>query len=47
LAQLVARFGELCPIEKAMGWMRCSKCGAQDVAAVVLRLCDPGCPRQR
>ena len=45
--RLLARFGELFPIETALVWLTCTKCGAQKPDATVLRLCDPGCPRQR
>lgn len=45
--QLIARFGELYPIEAALWSMRCDECKGRKVSARLARLCDPGCGRQR
>lgn len=47
VAALLKRWGELHLVEFAMNSLRCSACDQQDVAQVLVRLCDPGCPRQR
>ena len=47
VAQFLARWGDLLPVEAALARMRCSACGGCEVKARLLRLCDPGCPRQR
>jgi hypothetical protein len=44
---LLARYGELCPVEQAMFHFRCAERGEQRVSAKLARLCDPGCGRQR
>ena len=45
--RILARFGELYPAEQAMIWVRCVECGAVNPEARHMRLCEPGCPRQR
>ncbi len=47
LDALLRRWGELHLIEFAMDSLRCTKCGKQDVQHTMVRLCDPGCARQR
>lgn len=47
VAQLLARWGDLLPVDAALARMRCSAYGRYEVKARLLRLCDPGCPRQR
>ena len=47
VAQLIRRWGELLPIESAMQHLKCSECGRGSVEARNVRLCEPGCPRQR
>lgn len=44
---LIRRWGELHLVEFALHSLRCTACGARDVRHSMLRLCDPGCPRQR
>ena len=46
-AQLVARWGDLPPVEAALARMHCGTCKRCEVEARLLRLCDPGFPRQR
>ena len=45
--QLLNRYGDLCPVNQAMGHFRCAECQGQRVSAKLARLCDPGCGRQR
>ena len=45
--QLLNRYGDLCPVNQAMGAFRCAECQGQRVTAKLARLCDPGCGRQR
>ncbi len=47
VAMLLARYGELFPTERALFALRCLECGKRKVEAVTVRLCEPGCPRQR
>ncbi len=44
---LLRRWGELHLVEFAMQSLRCTSCGENDVRHTMVRLCDPGCPRQR
>ena len=45
---LLARYGELYPQEGAFLHLRCGSCAeVSKTVARLLRLCDPGCPRQR
>jgi ribosomal protein S26 len=45
--RLLKRFGELFPADDALIWVRCSECGAQSPEARQMKLCEPGCSRQR
>ena len=46
--RLIRRYGELMPVEQAMMRLRCAKCGEiGTVRPRTMRLCEPGCPRQR
>jgi hypothetical protein len=45
--QLLARFGELSPVEAAMLRMRCGKCEGGRFFHRLARLCDPGCRQWR
>ena len=45
--QLIARFGELYPLDSALWSLRCDECKSSKVSARLARLCDPGCGRQR
>lgn len=48
VAILVERYGEAYPIETALWRLRCARCDAVGrTEHVLMRLCDPGCPRQR
>ncbi len=47
IAQLLARYGELFPVEMALFHVKCTGCGECKVEARLARLCDPGCPKQR
>ena len=48
LGVLIRRLGETHPVEAALWRLRCEACGARGGAeARLLRLCDPGCPKQR
>lgn len=44
---LIRKWGDLHPIEFALLSLRCTECGARDVRHTMVRLCEPGCPRQR
>jgi hypothetical protein len=41
--QLLARYGELFPVETAMRRMRCGECDGARVVHRLARLCEPGC----
>jgi hypothetical protein len=45
--QLLARYGELYLVERAMLQMRCGECGCASVKPRLARLCEPGCRWQR
>jgi hypothetical protein len=46
--RLIKRYGELLPVDQAMMRLRCAKCGEVGTAkAKNMRLCEPGCPKQR
>jgi hypothetical protein len=45
--RLRVRFGESFPADEAMARVRCSECDSPNPDARHLRLCDPGCARQR
>ncbi len=47
VATLLARFGPVYPVDKALSRLRCSACQVVKVDARLFRLCEPGCPRQR
>ena len=42
----LTRYGDLCPVDQAMGHLRCAECQGQRISAKLARLCDPGCGRQ-
>jgi hypothetical protein len=44
---LIRKFGDLALIEFAMVGLTCRACGHRGAQALMLRLCDPGCPKQR
>ena len=45
---LVARYGELEPVETALLKMRCDECRVVGrVTSKLVKLCEPGCGRQR
>lgn len=47
--ELIRRYGELYPVEMALVKVRCTGCQnwGRNIEPKWLRLCDPGCPRQR
>ena len=44
---LIRKFGDLELVEFALVGLKCIACGHIGASALMLRLCDPGCPRQR
>jgi hypothetical protein len=44
---LLRKHGNLALVEFALVGLKCSECGARGACAMMLRLCEPGCPRQR
>jgi hypothetical protein len=44
---LIRRFGDLALVEFSLVGLKCSECGHLGASALMLRLCEPGCPRQR
>lgn len=47
VAQLLRRFDGRTPIADLQARMVCSACGGRSVDVRTIRLCEPGCPRQR
>lgn len=47
LAALLQRFGELTPVQQIRDRITCSACRSRATEIRMMRLCDPGCPRQR
>ena len=47
VAALLKRFGELTPIDRIRDRIPCSVCQGHAIEIRMMRLCDPGCPRQR
>jgi hypothetical protein len=45
--QLIRKFGELELVEFALITLKCTACGGRGATASMIRLCEPGCPRQR
>lgn len=45
--QLVRKHGELCLLEFALVSIRCTECRKYGATMKMVRLCDPGCPKQR
>lgn len=45
--QLIRKFGDLALVEFALVGLKCSACGHRGASALMRRLCEPGCPRQR
>lgn len=45
--QLIRAYGESAPTEGALLRLKCAACGERKVSAALMRLCDPGCSRQR
>jgi hypothetical protein len=44
---LIRKHGELAIVELVLVELKCTACGGHGASALMLRLCDPGCPRQR
>jgi hypothetical protein len=47
VALLLQRYDALTPIELVRERITCSSCRSREIDIRVMRLCDPGCPRQR
>ena len=45
--QLIRKFGELHLMEFALISLKCTACGGRGASALMLKLCEPGCLRQR
>ncbi len=45
--RLLRKHGELALLEFALAGIRCSECRNYGATATMIRLCEPGCPRQR
>lgn len=46
--RLVRRYGDLLPVDEALMRLRCARCGKLgEVTLRHVRLCEPGCPKQR
>ena len=45
--QLIRKFEELHVVKFALISLKCTACGGRGASALMLKLCDPGCPRQR
>ncbi len=44
IATLIAHFGLVYPVDKALTRLRCSACKGAKVDARLFRLCEVGCP---
>lgn len=47
VALLLKRFGALMPIDAVRERMTCSACKSHAIEIRMMRLCEPGCSRQR
>ena len=45
--RLLRKHGELALVEFALAGIRCGSCGGRGATLSMVRLCEPGCPRQR
>jgi hypothetical protein len=45
--QLIRKHGDLAFVEVVLVGLRCSACGGYGASALMMKLCEPGCPRQR
>jgi hypothetical protein len=45
--QLIRKHGELALVEVVMVGLRCTECKGYGATALMLKLCEPGCPKQR
>lgn len=45
--RLVARYGELAMVEFVLFRLKCTACGNLGASATMMKLCEPGCHRQR
>ena len=46
-AVLLKKFGNLTPLKTVLPKVKCGKCEVGPVEAIALRLCEPGCAKQR
>lgn len=46
-ARLLKKHGELALVEFALVGLKCSECAEYGATMRMVRLCEPGCPRQR
>jgi hypothetical protein len=44
---LITKYGDLAMVEFALVGLKCTACGHRGASNLMLRLCKPGCPRQR
>jgi hypothetical protein len=42
--RLIRKYGELAIVEVVL---KCTECGGYGASALMMKLCEPGCPRQR
>ena len=45
--QLIRKHGELALVEVVLVGLRCTECRSYGASVLILKLCEPGCPRQR
>jgi hypothetical protein len=45
--RLIMKHGEIALVEFALVGLLCTACGHRGASALMVRLCEPGCPRQR
>jgi hypothetical protein len=45
--RLIRKHGELAIVEVVLVRLKCSDCGGCGAGALMLKLCEPGCPKQR
>lgn len=45
--RLIRKHGELAIVEVVLVGLKCTNCGSYGASALTLKLCEPGCPKQR
>jgi hypothetical protein len=45
--RLIRKHGELAIVDVVLVGLKCSNCGGYGASALMLKLCEPGCPKQR